>query len=508
MLRPIYVLALIVGLQLLSGCRTCDTPEIEERRAHFKKFGLRPQDRQYIAAIRQNGALADPSHWNEAGDPYFSEILRGLTNSGKSNVVIFIHGGMNARTTSEERTAVLAPEILASGSYPIFINWRSSLFSSYWEHLVAIHQGDRKPVFGAFMSPFVFGYDMGSSVLRAPVVWARQIFESARIGIKPSGSTFNEDTREDDECDHSLVQRLWYPQHVCKANAQYTWLRNRGYDVKLGANDRPAWNDSIIRVPAWWVTLPTKLLTQPFIDGLGTPSWQTMLRRTELAAESRSAGSERDGPGGLYLFTKRLAAVLGTTNGYSIDLIGHSMGAIVANRLVEINDQEKLGLPITNIVYMAAACSIHDFSRTVVPYLQGHTNTHFYNLTLHPQNDPTEPHWGALELPARGSLLEWLDKFISNPLTKQDVTLGKFDNVILATRTTTNDVVGQALIPSNVLHQITIKAFPIYGSSQWPEFCERQRQCPVAHGDFSQRIFWNRAFWTNAPASTIGGESK
>src|SRR5205807_7605742 len=98
---------------------------------------------------------------------------------------------------------------------------------------------------------------------------------------------------------------------------------------------------------------------------------------------------------------------------YQITLVGHSMGAIVLNELVRRSTTE--GVHYDNIVYMAAACSVRDFQRSVVPYMQRHTTTNFYNLCLHPVNEVRERH--AADLVPRGSLLVWIDDMYSNPYT-------------------------------------------------------------------------------------------
>jgi pimeloyl-ACP methyl ester carboxylesterase len=66
-------------------------------------------------------------------------------------------------------------------------------------------------------------------------------------------------------------------------------------------------------------------------------------------------------------------------------LVGHSMGAIIVNEIVRHYGEK---LPISHIVYMAAACSIRDYEDSVWPYLRlgesQKAETYVHHLMLHP----------------------------------------------------------------------------------------------------------------------------
>ena len=85
--------------------------------------------------------------------------------------------------------------------------------------------------------------------------------------------------------------------------------------------------------------------------------------------------------------------------GEKVNLIAHSMGAIIANEVIQ-RFQE---IQIDNLVYMGAACSIRSFENIVIPYLEIHSDTKFYNLCLHPKLEAREKN--ILELAPGGSLL-------------------------------------------------------------------------------------------------------
>jgi hypothetical protein len=176
-------------------------------------------------------------------------------------------------------------------------------------------------------------------------------------------------------------------------------------------------------------------------------------------------------------------STLKTGQDFEMTLIGHSMGTIVLNDF--IRDYESYpNLKITNIVYMAPACSIRDFERSVIPYMRSTKgkDARFYNLTLHPLNDVREAN--AFNLVARGSLLEWIDSYFTTPSTPMDRTLGKWENIIQATH----------IIPDEVRERVYIKGFPVGDTN---------KDGPQKHGEFDEYRpkdgqtwkFWDRAFW-------------
>src|SRR6185436_1220364 len=93
---------------------------------------------------------------------YFSNVMApGILKSGCTNILIFVHGGLNQTDASLERAERLAEEMKQKNIYPIFIHWRSSLTSSYFEHLFFLRQGRRSSVIGPATSPFMLCYDLG-----------------------------------------------------------------------------------------------------------------------------------------------------------------------------------------------------------------------------------------------------------------------------------------------------------------------------------------------------------
>ena len=162
------------------------------------------------------------------------------------------------------------------------------------------------------------------------------------------------------------------------------------------------------------------------------------------------------------------------------------MGTIVLNEWLRRDLLESKHVTYSNIVYMAGACSIRDFSRSVVPYLLQHQQTQFYNLMLHPLAELRERHRGY-DLPPRGSLLVWLDSFLADPQTPLDRTLGRWDNIIPATE----------VIPESIRGQVTLKAFALAPYDDPSPPTGQSDYGPQEHGQFRGRPYWCKEFWTS-----------
>ena len=214
----------------------------------------------------------------------------------------------------------------------------------------------------------------------------------------------------------------------------------------------------------WLVTWPTKLLTAPVIDAFGTSSWDVMLRHTELlfeseqelksspltnAATTQHNLAELPAHGGLSQFLEMLATKIQAdpTANWEITLVGHSMGTIVANKIIErFGDR----LPIKNILYLAAADTVQHYQQAIYPYLQQNDTHGLHHFMLHPQAEEGEISLGMpWDIPPRGSLLVWIDNFLSKPLTGTDRTVGRYDNLLPALHNA----------PSDIRDRISVKVF-------------------------------------------------
>jgi hypothetical protein len=293
--------------------------------------------------------------------------------------------------------------------------------------------------------------------------------------------------------------------------------------------------------------MPTKMLLAPVIDGLGTPAWQDMNRRSMTVIEgsydfemnSKTTAQriddyiDRGTTGGLALFIRELAQQIhGEKNAgdYQVTLVAHSAGTLIVNELLRrqlpadpsaaatdpaTTKEADARLPVNDIVYMAAACSIRDFAGSVIPFMQLDQNkgTRFHLLCLHPSAELLDTE--GFDLPPRGSLLCWIDDFLTRPTTPLDRTLGRWENILQV----------PYVIPPAVRGRVTIKAFdylrrPNDPASTQPGKCSTPQMLeavgidgpfqqetlslpvwdPQMHGNFSSSPYWDPGFWQPSPS--------
>ena len=394
---------------------------------------------------------------------------RGPDDRGKPRLLVFVHGGLNTQKGSVERVEKLAPEIMSAGYYPLFINWRSSWVFNYFNHLMYIRQGEKSNfLLGLISSPFVFAFDLGRGVLRTPLILGSQVIEGYQTW-SDTHLPYGLDDRE-----KTLKEK--YEQSPSGSNSG-------AIGILIGKDDR-SWADKTLAGISWFVFLPFRLFSIPIIDGLGTSAWDNMLRQTQSLIHTSDEYRDNDpgemaAHGDLAYVMRELQSEL--KNGWEIMLVGHSMGTIVLNELL----REFPDVPVDNIIYMAAACSVHDFEQSVIPYLRRNNTTNFYNLSLHHIAENRE-RWEPLKIPyvelsIRGSLLAWLDDFFTNPLTPMDKTLGKYVNFLRTEQIYSSDLRGR-------IHQ---KEFSVGG-----RFTETD---PQKHGDFDRFEFWEESFYRLPP---------
>jgi len=453
---------LLTALAFGSGCAVVQAP------------------REHVVLVNRSGKPVFPDgdrarKAEKSGE--FASHLASITNAianctncvGVKKILIFVHGGLNTYNQSLERVNErLLPEISRAGYYPLFINWNSGLISSYREHLLITRQGRVEHVWGPITSPFYLVADLGRAVTRAPVVWYHQLTSDATTAVRY-------------ETRGRVSQK--------SAGSQADQLQ-----ISIGEDHRRNL-DRLSYGTSYFVTLPLKLAVAPFIDALGKSAWDNMSRRTQTMfwgpkvfrtperyeeIDKAIARVDQPEPGPIAQLAQCLDELIKSEeragHRYEITLVGHSMGTIVANEIIRIHPD----LPFSHIVYMGAACSVSDFEKTVVPYLRNATNAQFYNLTLHPVAEAREAQWSLLDIPPRGSLLEWIDNFLASPRTVPERTLGKWENVVSTSM----------LIPKGIASRVHIKAFDVGIREEPPE------GNPEKHGDFSEKMFWDERFWS------------
>lgn len=440
--------ALVLLFPVLSGC------------AHSSS------NRLNILATTGSGVPIDVQNENRMSSGDFDRMTRDIIGEihakapladGKRQLLIFVHGGLTPYKGAVKKADSIKTPIEEAGYYPLFIVWPSNMRRTYFEHLFLVRQGRIRKWVGPLTSPLVLTADLAEGIVHTPLAWCELIETAFSTGS------------------NTLLR------HQADARTREKALLEEENSIHLViGEDKRGWWNKTWRSALWIVTLPTKLLSVPLIDGWGRPAYENMQRRTHTMFrgsgefENSETAQERKldakGSGAIALFFSDLAEYSEENPDIEITLIGHSMGTIVANRILRDNPE----LPIRNVVYLAAACTIQDFWDSVVPFLrmERHQETEFFNLSLHPIAESRE--MVKLDLAMRGSLLEWIDDFLSVPLTEAHRTLGKWDNIILASH----------LIPDDVRERVTLRSFNAGDDD------------PQKHGALDNHAFWERAFWS------------
>jgi hypothetical protein len=221
-----------------------------------------------------------------------------------------------------------------------------------------------------------------------------------------------------------------------------------------------------------------------FVDGFGSPIWTNLSRRTMLVFrnedqfEDENKNEDHQGAAAIFIeeYIKHSSAS-STSDDLklkynNLNLVGHSMGAIVINNALSFYGDE-LKEKIQKIIFMAPACSAREWETTTLKYLEKNPACRFYNLTLDPTREKEEINC-PIFVPT-GSLLEWVDRFYGNPENITNRMFGKYVNFINTT----------SIIPPNVQNQITLKVFP-YEKSKSALLGKN----PIMHGMFSKVNFW------------------
>lgn len=475
----------------------------------------------HVVAVDERGRSVYPAAWPKphpttreydhqldgmmkAMDAWWTDYsARHPVNEGR-RVLIFVHGGLTPPESSLTRSAARTAEIEEAGYFPIFIVWNPELWSSYREHLAYVRRG-RYEEDSDLLGPFYFLADLGRAITRTPVVWTFQAdndFKRIRAGASAIY--------------HSGVNRRWLdnPQFAnavavtAALTTEYHEHAPSAIPTSLGPVKGKALDPFLHNVWFFASVVPRMFLT-PSLDAGGMAAWDNMYRRASILFDGFTTSNLRlpstqpatfihPGPGAVVRLIEELHKKQ-EAEGWKITLVGHSMGSIVLNELVRRCDQlhdgahrtdgdERFRLKFDNIVYLAAACSVRDFQRTVVPYMQHNPDTQFYNLSLHPVNEIRENSF--YELAPRGSLLVWIDDMFSTARTPLDRTLGRWENIVETVY----------ILPDDVRPRIHLKGFGAYVN------VANVDQNPQEHGDFSGLRYWDPHFWEVTPRDRVLGD--
>ncbi len=438
----------------------------------------------------------------------------------RKRIVLFIHGGMNTARDSIKRATDYSDMILADCTYPIFINWDSSLTSSYLDHLITLrqgrvaadwccgawkelgdgnwrHAGAKAAGYAATIvtTPVYLALDLMRGAIRFPVdiygVYAEMLstkWRGDRIAQAEQPSSWS---WPDESCtkDHHIGITPRADQLLCES-----WYHSpRAYSIAQGFNERST-VETRSQIGFAVLTFPVHMASGFIIDATGTGAWSAMYRRTTAMFHRDddlwSKDSHRKSTGGIASFMTAFRTFLDHHDGkdqWEVVIVGHSMGTIVVNEMVR-----QFGHPLESdphhrplfdkIIYMAAACSLRDYLNTIPHYLEeyqyeqdGETSPKMYHLMLQDHAEAAEQ-YGGISLP--GSLLVWIDGFFARPDSPLDLVAGRYQNLLR--------IVHLHDTPS-IRSRVSFKAF--HSGNRTVE------TNPQTHGDFGNFPFWKEEFW-------------
>ncbi len=396
-----------------------------------------------------------------------------------ARVLLYIHGGLNQQKGTIDRAANLYDDILKDDhdrAYPVFVNWQSNLVSSYTTHLLFVRQGHDWGWWGALVSPFVLARDIAVAIANTPFT----LYSEVDSFLKGLPYYTSPDQAQAYEAAATLEKR----------NRRSSDVTTDGEVLAEFVQDPRESNQGLGSFARLVVTLPVKLATATLLDVFGRGAWDVMVRRIDLLFERQDqydSGLVQPRPAeGLPRFLERLAAYQAERERagkpFQVDLVAHSMGTIVANRILDLRMRDAQRAPrITDIAYMASASTIQDFQSSVFPYLATNADSRLFLLTLHDKAEVTESH--VLGLIPAGSLLVWIDNFLAKIRSHADFRIGRFTPLMLSLHR----------IESNLRDRIFIKSFSVDSADPTMD--------PNEHSDFNSAPFWRESFWKPAAPS-------
>jgi hypothetical protein len=477
--------------------------------------------RTHILMVDKEGVAIDPEDFSkklrndEHGrnfDAYIDSMLLDLASYCQAQklkspqkpckLLFYFHGGLNRRTDSVNRAIVLAGKIRDAGEFPIFVNWRSSLPSSWWDHVAHVHNGLWFGNKTAVLAPYFIAADEAKAIADAPKAWVAEMRH-----------TF---PRRQEAGKSALVT---YEDMVSNSKSGIVVSKLVDGDKAPLLEDHRSWGERWLPrgtiLLTWW----SKLLGAPLVvQAGGVGAWDIMQRRTAMLFRTETefrevpvtpAAEEHEAGAALAYFISRFQSKFlpkfcetGTyvppspasgaqdehktheegrascPDRLEVTLVGHSMGTIIIDRLLRYAPY----FEVKNIVFMGAATSVEDYRDTVDAYLDRHkgkgqegTGTQMYHLVLHPLAEVTERN--LFDLAPRGSLLVWIDNYFTEPPTPVGRRVGRFSNVVPELR----------FAAPEIKKQIHLKVFRL----------ERKYRCwnPRKHTDFGSFPFWDEDFW-------------
>jgi hypothetical protein len=387
--------------------------------------GLRTDQQGYFVIAHRDGYPIDLDRQrvpvNDFEQRYGKDIRAGIDEfvkaapTGQARLLIYVHGGVTtyggaldalhcvrcaqgAVCSVAEREACSLDSVAnprLAEHHPLFLIWDSSFASS----MVGV--GNQHPLLGVVTFPFDLARQLASTALSIP---------------------------------HSAPGPFVNVMDGYTGDPAGKWL-----GCLSGEHGGPTERGRLAATTAALFT-PTRLLTVPAIQVFGTTAWHAMKRRAGLlSAPRKSLGKghpEEKGTARLLLEALTdCGAGGGCITGVNtwrgsdgvplplrITIVGHSMGTMVVNHVLETFAD----VHFDRIIYLGTAASIDAVRGSVLPYLRRHLAATFWAFSLSETREALENNFDLLD---RGSLLVWIDNYLGAVGKPGDRTFGRAANL-------------------------------------------------------------------------------
>ena len=512
--------------EILQGLEQKSQPDVPCQADEQKNDNLRLRV-QFTCIIEE--ALAHHRRWTVAGER--------LNANEPLRLILYFNGGLNSLADILETARDSYREVEYDGMFPVYMAWDTEGFGTWWEDVTRVRNGryETEPVPDATDFARPFG-DLLQGLGGTPSAWAYSFKQFRATGFGTGAQEYEISLDE---------PRLLHDGKLV------TDSKNLLFDTKFG-NDAAReknweyYSTNTARYASYAVTGPIRVLSTPVMIGGGEAMWRNMVRRTrtsiravgEFPIGAAGNGDRRSNceltlepmtalmlqtcyPQGSGGFARFLQWFQSCTTGEPIEagadacplpqetlkeaqetlrraqlvMIGHSMGSIVVNELVQLFPK----LPYRAIVYMGGAASVLNTRQAISPILRQNKGcTNFYNLMLHPMNEERESTANGFLL--SGSLLVYVDEIFENPRTLGDRTVGQWVNLRAAGH----------LFPRDIRKWTLFRVFDRdAGQFTDTDGSTYRGNIPTAHGEFNDKgmQFWRSSFWDGGVSRFVQPDS-
>ncbi|MGM8227621.1 hypothetical protein ACSV5M_13620 [Cellvibrio sp. ARAG 10.3] len=454
----------------------------------------------HLLRTNRDGLLIDPMAKSESmsvalrpldGVKKMALILCRAEDTAKKNnwdtvnVLVYVHGGLNTFHSPEKRIKK-ASQIISDQQFPVHLAWPSGALTTWSEHLLRVREGKKTNVVtGAITAPFVLVSDILTSIGNFPSTTMYQIAnEKDRAASKIYSNWLSNSWK-----DAHLVfcDELEQPYESCNKIINTKNEIQANYSYYYGTT-----GNTLLRGSSQLLTLPIRYTAGSlWHSGISSAAWANMKRRAVNITYPTHEFDTRYISGvntGIFfkLLLKRADFYSKKHNkDYAITLMGHSMGSIVINNVLERYQTDWASTAfLKNIVYMAGAATIGDTLNALKPVLVERPinnsgvkrfTPNFYNLTLNRVAEVSEMHYGGV-IPT-GSLLVSIDQHHDKPDHPLNRTIGSETNVLSSIK-----IIDEALATSK-------------GVKVFKSFDRLLGEKPSKHGDFGDLPYWKPETW-------------